>query len=97
MGRHGLFAHRSHRNPLVPTSGWTLSITNGIDLFNAGNNPLQENIRQPFLLLYFSKRKKRAFLCFTPPENEFGNQLFFFWILGSFLTFSNCMSPKKVW
>jgi len=82
MRRHGLFAHRSHRNPLVPTSGWTLSITNGIDLFNAGNNPLQENIRQPFLLLYFSKKKKRAFLCFTPPENEFGNQLFFlgFWV-----------------
>jgi len=26
-----------------------------------------------FLLVYFSLKKKRVSLCFTPPENEFGN------------------------
>src|SRR5712671_1533337 len=27
-------------------------------------------------LLFEKKKKKEGFLCFTPPENEFGNQLF---------------------
>jgi len=78
MRRHGLFAHRSHRNPLVPTSGWTLSITNGIDLFNAGNNPLQENIRQPFLLLYFSKKKRGLFCASLLLKMNLGINFFFF-------------------
>jgi len=39
--------------------------------------------KYPFTFLL---KKKRAFLCFTPPENEFGNQLFFS-ILGSSSTF----------
>src|SRR5712671_570397 len=44
----------------------------------------------------FRKKKKRVFLCFTPPENEFGNQLF--WILGSSSTFRlfHSYESKKV-
>ena len=49
-------------------------------------------------LLFETKKKRGFFLCFTPPENEFGNQLFFFWILGSSSTFRlfHSYESKKV-
>src|SRR5712671_1358806 len=30
-----------------------------------------------YLSTFFRKKNKRVFLCFTPPENEFGNQTSF--------------------
>jgi len=38
--------------------------------FSSGKYPFT------FLLFYFLKKKRRVFLCFTPPENEYGNQVF---------------------
>jgi len=59
----------------------------------------QENIHLHFYLSTFRKKKKRVFLCFTPPENEFGNQLFLdSSFLVDFSTFSLVQartSPKK--
>ena|SRR5712675_86243 len=59
--------------------------------------------KYPFAFFYLScllfkktKQKKRAFLCFTPPEMNLG--INFFWILGSSSTFRlfNSYKSKKV-
>jgi len=57
-----------------------------------GGGVHQENIHLLFYLSTFWK--KEGFLCFTPPENEFGSQLF--WILGSSSTFRLFRSYKLV-
>jgi len=47
----------------------------------------------------FWKKKRRVFLCFTPPENEFGNQLFldsrFLVDFSAFSLVQARTSPKK--
>ena len=65
--------------------------------FQSHSHLHQENIHFRFYLSTF--RKKEGFVCFTPSEKEFGNQLF--WILGyssSFRVFTRTGSyeSKKV-
>jgi len=71
-----------------------MATTNGSRIGRLGNQLHQENIH---LLFYLSTlRKKRVFLYFTPPENEFG--INFFWILGPWSTcrLFNSYESKKV-
>jgi len=58
------------------------------------------SFRLPTATLYTIRKKKRVFLCFTPPENEFGNQLFldsrFLVDFSTFFTRTSSYESKKV-